>query len=337
LVRLEDFPALHKSFIESESRLAEIRSHIREKVSGPHDEICVFAVGSYGRREAQKSVSDFEWMTVYDDTKVSSAEALVFQSQLTAYFASIFGRKNLSINKTFGEVASFTDLSTNVGGEGDTNRALTYRMLTLCEGSTVNDSAAYDAIISRLAKTYAGSHTAGHRLLSLATDIARYWRTLRIDYKHKVDERKKPWAVRALKLRSARRLAYFSSALHMVAFGPRIDYAKTDGPFDLGMVEGFMKSMASNPVERLIAAVEKVEGDPETTRSLLASYEKTHLALGEPSVRDALDGLDETTRMASGTFKEIRSGCVAMHGTAADLIRKLPDEHQKQMIEMFLL
>ncbi len=164
------------------------------------------------------------------------------------------------------------ELTTNVGGEADTNRALTYRMLALSEGQPINDSPAHKKIIRRLAETYGRSHTAGHRLLSLATDIARYWRTLRIDYKHKVDERKKPWAVRALKLRSARRIGYFSSALHLVAFGPRFDYEK-ETSFELSKVEDFMMRMAGTPVIRLLEAGAHMHADAALTKSLLEAYD----------------------------------------------------------------
>src|ERR1700682_715845 len=69
----------------------------------------------------------------------------------------------------------------------DTNQTLTSRMLTLAEGQTLT-STAHATVIRGLARTYGGTHTSGHRLLSLATEVARYWRTLPIDYKFKVDE-----------------------------------------------------------------------------------------------------------------------------------------------------
>jgi hypothetical protein len=332
----ETFPSLAESYRQSQAKLEDVEKRIRELVPGPHDHICVFAVGSYGRSEAQAAVSDFEWMTVYDDTRVGSSEALVFQSHLTAYFASVFGRDKLSINKTFGDVAAIADLHTNVGGEADTNRALTYRILALCEGRVVNQSNAHEAIIGRLASAYGGSHTAGHRLLSLATDVARYWRTLRIDYKYKVDEKKKSWAVRALKLRSARRLAYFSSALHFVAFGPRLDYDQAPG-FASQVIEDFMRDMAGNPVERILRSIREMGVDEDVANRLLAEYEIIHKELGDTSVRNHIERLNEKDRFGDETFQRLRLICVKIHQLAAEFIQCLPSPHQQQMIEMFLL
>lgn len=62
---------------------------------------------------------------------------MVLQADLTKAFAERFGRENLSISKTFGEVAELSALLTNVGGEADTNQTLTYRMLTLVEGRSL--------------------------------------------------------------------------------------------------------------------------------------------------------------------------------------------------------
>lgn len=332
----EALGSLHKSFVESQEKLQGISAQFRDAVAGPHDEICVLAVGSYGRREANMSVSDFEWITIYDGSRVAAAEATVFQANVTAFFASVFGRDRLSINKTFGNVVTIDDLTTNIGGEADSNRALTYRMLVLCEGMLVNQSTSYDKLLGRLAHTYGSSHTAGHRLLSLATDIARYWRTLRIDYKHKVDERRKPWAVRALKLRSARRLAYFSSALHLVGKGPRIDYAQQRS-FDVGTVKTFMGQMAGNPVERLLTVAEATRCDGDRLNRLLKTYDEVHGLLGDSSIRADLEALAEENRMENQAFTRVRQGCIEMHRAIAELVIALPSPHQQEIIEMFLL
>ena len=67
--------SLRASLDYSREKLEEVERGLREAVPGPHDELCVFAVGSYGRSEAHEGVSDFEWITVYDDERVGNAEA----------------------------------------------------------------------------------------------------------------------------------------------------------------------------------------------------------------------------------------------------------------------
>lgn len=294
--------------------------------------IDVIVVGSYGRQEAAKGVSDFEWITIYDDRLAAREEAIVAQSDLAKYFATEFGRKFLSIGKTFGEVAALSALLKTVGGEEDSNRTLTYRMLTLAEGQTLTPSV-HARVIGGLAQTFGQTHTAGHRLLSLATEIARYWRTLRIDYKFKVDESNKPWALRSIKLLSFRRFWYFSSALHFVAFGPR----KASGDLLVGDVERFMSSMGGNPASRFLTALEHMGVKEELPRQLLQAYDDVHRLCSDPLVRQKLDVLHADAMEKEPVYTELRELTRCLHAVMAKIVLALPENHQLQMLEMFLL
>jgi hypothetical protein len=331
-----NLPDLNASERSSRKCLDRLCRELPDKLSGPIEFICVYVVGSYGRMEAHASLSDFEWITVYDERLVAVEEARRFQADLTGYFADVFGRSALSINKTFGEICSIGDLCTNVGGEADTNRTLTFRMLVLAEGTPLLRNAAYEKILQGLAETYSGSFTAGHRLLSLATDLARYWRTLRIDYKHKVDEDRKPWAVRNLKLRSYRRFWFFSSAMHFLAFGPRINYAERQR-FHVPDVVAFMQTMGGNPVQRFVTAARKL-GIPECEfEKLLELYNSIHAQLGDPAVRHELAQLDGYQRFPNPVYESVRSKCSALHSHLAEFVLALPSEPRRQFLEMFLL
>ena len=281
----------------------------------------------------QRISATSKWITIYDDRYVAKEEAIVAQAELTATFANEFGRERLSISKTFGEVAARSALLTNVGGEADTNQTLTYRMLTLAEGRTLTDDA-HAGVIAGLAETYGGTHTAGHRLLSLATEIARYWRTLRIDYKYKVDESRKPWALRSIKLRSFRRFWYFSSVLHFLARGPRVN---RPGRLDAGAVEEFMKTMGGNPAIRFIQAAEELGVDEQMTRKVLATYDEIHRRSADPDVRRVLDKLLAVDMEKQPVFVEIRELTRELHRLMADVVLKLRRPHLQEIVEMFLL
>ena len=51
----------------------------------------------------------------------------------------------------------------------------------------------------------------GRFLASLGNDLHRYYRTLCMDYRHKVDELDKSWAIRVLKLRHSRKLWHLAN------------------------------------------------------------------------------------------------------------------------------
>lgn len=209
-------------------------------------------------------------------------------------------------------------------------------MLILTEGCPLLPTAAYDQVISLLAKVYAGTSTAGHRLLSLATEIARYWRTLRIDYKFKVDELGKPWGVRSLKLRSARRLSYLASAVHFVAFGPRIHYAGAHR-FGLLAVADFMKTLGGSPVARLLEATRKLGGGDGELERVLNLYDSIHRELGKPEVRAHLDRPNAEYRFDDDIYELLRRQVRDLHSALADYVVHLPKEPRQQLIEMFLL
>lgn len=336
MIHLKDFATISGAFEHSRRKLEHLQLEISGVLGPVKEHVAVFAVGSYGRLEAHPEVSDYEWITVFDDHLVSIHEAGACQARLAEYFAYVFGRSSLSINKTFGEVATLANLCANVGGEADSNRTLTYRMLVLAEGTPLIRNAAYGAIINGLATTYGSAGTAGHRLLSLATDIARYWRTLRIDYKHKVDEKRLPWAVRNLKLRSARRLWYFSLALDFLARAPRIAYERARS-FDVAAVRDYLEGMAGSPVHRLVTACRVLNVPDPAVATLLQHYEAVQSALASRSVRKHLDALPNEQRFDDAIYEPIRAACATLHTQAAQVAVDLPPDKRLQLLEMFLL
>lgn len=331
----DDLQSLQDADRYSFATLDELRSDIAKLQLPGAEGVAVIAVGSYGRGEASPDASDFEWLTIYDDKIVAAEEAVIAQAELTRVFAARFGRRKLSINKTFDEVCPLSRLITNVGGEADTNKTLTYRMLALAEGAPLTPDT-FGFVLDGLATTYGGSHTAGHRLLSLATDVSRYWRTLRIDYKYKVDEAKKPWAVRSVKLRTYRRMWYFASAVHFVAFGPRVETG-LDSRFELADVKKFMASMGGNPVKRFLSALEQLDVRAELARPLLTTYDRIHSQCSSAEIRRHLESLSRDAASGDPRFEQLRDDCRALHTLAADLVIDLPAEPRRELIEMFLL
>lgn len=333
---LKDYAHLSGSIDHSRHILSVIRKDISIVKYDILDFTAIYVVGSYGRQEASNQVSDFEWLLVYDDKRVNRQEAVVLQANLTGLFANVVGRDRLSIGKTFEDTIAISDLISNIGGIADSNRMLTYRMLCLAEGVPILSNGTHEQIISKLAKAYGGTHTAGHRLLSFATDIARYWRTLRIDYKQKVDEDRLPWAVRGMKLRGNRRFWYFSMACHFVANGPRIDRDKADR-FEPEHIYSFMSSLSANPSMRLLNALGSMGSDRSLTNGLMKDYNEFSGLISSKSVREELNKLLFEDRHDSKVYLELKSLLKNMHSQMAKISVSLPPRHRQQLVEMFLL
>lgn len=336
IAKLENFATLRICYEHSTKKIEEAREYLTKNIDAPLDYLTVLAVGSYGRFEAHPDVSDFEWLLIYDDKRVNRQESDVIQAHLTRAFAHLFGRERLSINKTFGDTYSFSDLGTQVGGLAETNKMLTYRMLTLTEGIPLLGGSGYESVIGNLARVYGQTHTAGYRLLSLATELARYYRVVRVAYKYGADEAGKPWAIRSLKMRSMRRFNYLASALHFVAFGPRINYSEST-LFDVQTVANFMVGVGGCPADRMIRSIQKMDGNQVLLDHILDNYDHIFAALSSPQVREGLGQIKANDRFDNEVYEHIRSDCKDLHRYLVELVLELPNDYRTQVLEMFLL
>jgi predicted nucleotidyltransferase len=321
--------------------LGEIRAiadaFLADKNLTPED-VCFVVVGSVGRQEALEG-SDIDLIPVLR----SAAALATFQphdkplrQEIKDKLKAIYEREiKVSQGDDLTKCVSLEELTDleSIGGEKDGSSILTKRILMLTEGKQAGGKFPLNEVRQAVMKTYAGAERSrGRHVLSLCNDIARYYRTLCIEYKAKVDDPDKDWCTRNMKLRHSRKLWYFSCLMTVVALAdsnPQGDHA-----YIAGLLEAFDKS----PVQRLFNAVrEEQRGNAGRITEPFAWFLEFMAAQAH---RDKLAQIAHDTRYEvtlDNPFPAVKFNSDRMHQEILLLIDSLPAYQRHRILSWFLL
>lgn len=283
----------------------------------------VFAFGSLGRLEASRE-SDLDLAVLYDAEMISAAAADRARREAIAALAVDFDIPE----KTFDQAIDLHSLTRNIGGRLDSNETLTYRALLLTEGAWLAGvgrrmkaavfRAYADATISR-----------GRFLTSLGNDLHRYYRTLCMDYRHKVEELDKSWAIRVLKLRHSRKLWHLANlALQCWA----VDAIDDDEARDVTLAS----RVGWPSLLRLFGALEHF-GRPELVREPYLCLDRFLAALARAEVRAELAALDYGARLDSPIYRELHENAERLDAASAEIVDLLFHRCRRFMVRFCIL
>jgi hypothetical protein len=272
-------------------------------------DLSIVVFGSLARGE-WTSGSDLDWTLLVDgEADYQHAQTA---HQLTHAFKNAHfkmpGRTNI-----FGNMSFSHNIIHQIGGEDDSNRNTTQRLLLLLESFAVGDRAAHRRVITGIISRYLKTDFTQFRCKVprfLCNDVKRFWNTMCVDYAHKMRDREgEGWGLRNTKLRMSRKLLFVSGLLTCFTCAPEL---LTDINPDLvreptvdGMAEHLASYAEKQPLE-ILSEVVKRYGKGNTAADILTSYNDFLIRLDNDVIRKKLDLLAPENAAVDADFKELK-------------------------------
>ncbi|MEM7247856.1 MAG: hypothetical protein AAF533_21135 [Acidobacteriota bacterium] len=323
-----DTPALAERAVASAHRLREARTAVAALLPPESAGLAAWAVGSLGRMEHADAVSDLDLVTVHDPGVVDEAGALELHDALAE---PLRGAGFEVSEKTFAEPLSIDELVENIGGTNDSNRRLTYRALLLTEGAPLHDAATCAAFRDRILASYRSGPARGRSLISLSNDLHRYYRTICVDYRYKVEEAGKSWALRNLKLRHSRKLWHLAMLAlqcagqdHLRAGDQEAHDAWVLGHLDLP------------PARKLVLAMNDL-GHADACTEILRRFDAFLAGISSPELRGLLENLEPGGEKEQPLVAQLFENARGFDEAAAQVVDVLLEVKRRFVVRFHLL
>lgn len=270
-------------------------------------------------REEWTSGSDLDW-TYLIDGEANSDHLRIAQTIQNVLREEGKRFRPPGSTETFGNMAFSHDIIHQIGGQNDSNKNTTRRILLLLESFPIGKrTEAYDRVMQGVINRYLeeDNHPLTHdgkryRVPRfLLNDIVRFWRTMAVDFASKQRDRGgKGWGVRNAKLRMSRKLIFASGLL--VCFSANLDpdlqakisTDKSDIRFHLAKhIRNYTRLSPLRILERSMAQYKVPQS---VAKDLFGAYAAFLGILDDKKNREALDGLHSADSRTDSLFKEIR-------------------------------
>ena len=294
-------------------------------------DICFVVVGSVGRNEAL-AASDLDLVPIAR-TGCALEQYQSKDSQLRDLLSEELRTKvSKGQHLTKADTISRLIERESIGGDDDNSQNLTRRMLVLTEGRQVSGGFDLTRVKEEILGAYEGEERSrGRHILSLCNDIARYYRTLCIEYKTKADNDEENWCTRNLKLRHSRKVWYFSCVALI---------SELAESFPLGDSEyrdRLLKAFEVSPVTRLVGSLGESQG-AEMGR-LLETYAVFLRFMSRESHRERLSKVSHEDRYdysLDNPFPMLKFNSDLLHRQIFDLIEGMQKSTRQRVLDWFL-
>jgi len=313
-----NFPILQKAERDSDQKKRELDTLLRRNISEYDSEDTSLVVfGSLARREWTTG-SDLDWTYLVDGQ--ANSDHLVIAQKINSAIEAEF--KEPGPAGIFGNMAFSHEIVHQIGGQWDTNKNTTQRVLLLLESRAVGKESAYDRIIKAVISRYleednhllsedGGSYRVPRFLLN---DIVRFWRTMAVDFASKQRDRSgKGWGLRNAKLRMSRKLIFASGLL--ICFSCHLDTdlqkkistnRNDKNAIKLSLVKHIHDYVRLTPLQVLARSLDAYSVSSAIQTTLFASYADFLTLLDDEKARKNLEELRAEDSRTDPTFIRVK-------------------------------
>lgn len=308
-----EWPNLRQAFKNSEEMLGAFTDAAKD-VTASDTSIVVF--GSLARFELT-SGSDIDWTLLLDGPSDPRHHHV---SRKIASAVSALTQKDVGREGTFGSLVSSHDVVNYIGGEGDTNSNTTRRNLLLLESRSIGNDEAYNRVKRNLLQRYisedsglwreAVTNKLPHFLLN---DIARYWRTMTVDYAYK--ERTRGGVgipLRNIKLGLSRKLIFVTGLLACYTCHLNFEDATSRDKFysqqnTAGLVAKLHETLKMYPLELIASVLGRFPEHTSATKQLFDTYDRFLGMLLNEEKRKHLENLHSDDCSDDALYQDART------------------------------
>ena len=300
-----DWPFISAAASASANRIESLNAALAPFTT---EDTSIVVFGSLARREVT-SGSDLDWVLLVDGSADPEHldDTLSIESRLKEEAV-----KQPGTEATFGDLVFSHDLINYNGGGDDTNANLTRRMLLLLESVCIGRDDAYRRVVNNvlrryIVEDYGWMHGRNPKNVPrfLLNDMARYWRTLAVDFAYKRRRRAgRGWALRTAKLRLSRKLTYAAGMLvcfRCATHPPAADQIPV-GNIDqaaLQLVDHLQTDVQKTPLALFARLFLEHDQLGDAARRMFGAYDEFLAILDDDEKRRHLDELGEPEAVAT--------------------------------------
>ncbi len=315
------WPAIRAARVAAREVQSQIATALEDLSS---TDATIVAFGSLARLE-WTSGSDVDWTLLIDGSALPDHRKIAREIESRLVKIEYAGRAlpRPGAEGIFGKMAFSHEIIHHIGGNQDSNRNTTQRILLLLESIPLRAPGsrptvdAYERVVRQILYRYLQDDTNFYSSGEdnsriprfLLNDIVRYWRTMCVDFAYKEWEQAGgKWAIRNIKLRMSRKLLFVSGLLTVFSCSdnPRLNIAGMNADARIAtMQEHLLPFVSTTPLD-IVASTLLELGLSDRGSQLLDCYDQFVARIDDGNVRIHLQNLAPADVYGDRQFLDLR-------------------------------